>query len=158
MTLYEMTTAAMELYELLINGEIDEQIFNDTVEGMGVNEKLENYCKIIRQLEADVEMFKAEKDRLYKKQQAAENAAARMKNAIIDFMRVQDKRKATAGVFSISLSESKAVEIVDENKIPARFLIEQAPKIDKKAIRTELLADGEVAGCILKTNEGVRIK
>lgn len=158
MNLYEMTTAAASLYELLTSGEIDEQTFADTLAAMGSEEKLESYCVVIRQLEADAEALKAEKDRIYKKQQVAENSIARMKSAMVDFMSAQECKKTKAGIFTVSLSESKAVNITDENKVPARFLVEQPPKVDKKAIREELMAGGEVAGCELKTNQGVRIK
>lgn len=157
-TLFEMTSAAANLYELLTSGDIDEQVFNDTLEAMGTGEKIESYCKVIRQLEADAEMYKAEKDRLYKKQQATDNAIARMKNAVAEFMRITDQKKCKAGVFNVALSESKAVNITDEKSIPARFLVEQAPKIDKAAIRAELMAGGEIAGAELKANTGVRIK
>lgn len=46
-TLFEMTQQANTLYELLQNEEIDEQIFNDTLEAMGTEEKIESYCQII---------------------------------------------------------------------------------------------------------------
>ena len=72
MNLYEMTQAANELYELLTSGEIDEQTFADTLEAMGTEEKLENYCKVIRQLEYDAEMLKAEKERIDKKKKNVE--------------------------------------------------------------------------------------
>lgn len=158
MNLYEMTTAAIELYNLLTSGEIDEQTFNDTLAAMGSEEKLESYCVVIRQLEADAEMLKAEKDRIYKKQQVAENSVERMKAAITEFMSAQNTKKSKAGIFTVSLSESKAVNITDESKVPARFLVEQPPKINKKAIREELIAGEEIAGCELKINQGVRIK
>lgn len=158
MNLYEMTTAATALYDLLTNGEIDEQTLNDTLAAMGAEEKLENYCKVVRQLEADAEALKNEKDRIYKKQQTTENAIARMKTAMCEFMTAQNTKKSSAGIFTVSLSESKAVNIADETKIPARFLVEQAPKIDKAAIRAELIAGGAVEGCELKINKGVRIK
>lgn len=158
MTLYEMTNSTRILYEMLSNGDIDEKTFADTVEGMGTEEKLENYCKIIRQLEADAEAYKNEKDRLYKKQQSTEKSIARMKTAIVEFMHAKNEKKSQAGVFTVSLSTSKAVNVIDENKVPACFLVEQSPKIDKKAIRELLMAGGGVAGCELKENEGVRIK
>ena len=158
MNLYEMTVAANELYELLTSGEIDEQTFTDTLEAMGTEEKLESYCKVIRQLEADAEMFKAEKERMANKQKTVENSVERMKKAVIEFMKAQGTDKTSAGTFTVALSTSKAVNIVDESKIPARFLVEQAPKIDKSAIRKELMAGEEITGCELQINEGVRIK
>lgn len=158
MNLYEMTVAANQLYDLLTSGEIDEQTFADTLQAMGTEEKLESYCKVIRQLEADAEMFKAEKERIANKQKMVENSVERMKKAVIEFMKAQGTDKTSAGTFTVALSTSKAVNIVDENKIPARFLVEQAPKIDKSAIRKELMAGEEINGCELQINEGVRIK
>lgn len=158
MNLFEMTVAATELYDLLTSGEIDEQTFEDTLQAMGTAEKLESYCKVIKQLEADAEMLKAEKDRIDKKKKTVENSIDRMKKAVSDFMNAQGTKKATAGTFTVALSESKAVKVVDENKVPKMYFIEQDPKLDKKTI-LKLLREGEtVEGCELQTNEGVRIK
>lgn len=158
MTLYEMTSNAKYLYDLLQAEEIDEQTVADTMEAMGADEKLESYCKLIRQFEADAAALKTEKDRIADKQKTVENSITRMKTAIAEFMHAQNIEKSAAGIFNIALSKSKAVNITDENKVPARFLVEQAPKIDKAAIRAELMAGGEIEGCELKINEGVRIK
>ncbi len=158
MNLFEMTVAATELYDLLTSGEIDEQTFEDTLQAMGTAEKLESYCKVIKQLEADAEMLKAEKDRIDKKKKTVENSIDRMKKAVTDFMNAQGTKKTTAGTFTVALSESKAVKVVDENKVPKEYFIEQDPKLDKKTI-LKLLREGEtVEGCELQTNEGVRIK
>ena len=54
MTLYEMSEGALALYEMFYNGDIDEETLNDTIESFGVEDKLEDYCKLIRQLGADV--------------------------------------------------------------------------------------------------------
>lgn len=153
-----MTTNAHSLYELLVSGEIDEQTFADTLEAMGTEEKLESYCKVIRQLEADADALKNEKDRIASKQKSVESSIARMKTAIADFMKAQNTEKSSAGIFTVAISKSKAVNIVDESKVPVRFLVEQAPKIDKASIRAELLAGGEIEGCELQINEGIRIK
>lgn len=158
MNLYEMTQAANDLYELLTSGEIDEQTFEDTLQAMGTEDKLEGYCKVIRQLEADAEMLKAEKDRIDKKKKAVDSSIDRMKTAIIQFMKVQGADKTSAGIFKVALSTSKAVNILDESKVPARFLVEQSPKIDKASIRKEMMEGAEIEGCELQINEGVRIK
>ena len=148
----------MALYDMLSTGEIDEQTFNDTLAAMGVEEKLESYCKVIRQLEADAEMFKNEKERIEKKQKVAENSIARMKKAVADFLHAQGTEKSTAGVFTVALSTSTKVNVVDETKIPKKFFIKQEPKLDKSSI-LKLLRNGEkVKGCELQENEGVRIK
>lgn len=158
MYLYEMTVATRQLYELLDNEEIDEQTIADTLEAMGVEEKLEGYCQVIRQYEAERDMLKAEKERIDKKIKVCENAVNRMKKAIIDFMKASGSTKSTAGTFTVSLSTSKATKIIDESLIPKKYFIKQEPKIDKKAIWEMLKRGAKVKGCELQINEGVRIK
>ena len=158
MNIFEMTVAANQLYDLLTSGEIDEQTFNDTLQAMGTEEKLESYCKVIRQLEADAEMLKAEKERIENKKKTVDNSIGRMKKAVMEFMKAQGSTKSSAGTFTVALSTSKAVNILEESKVPVRFLVEQPPKIDKSAIRQELMSGAEIEGCELQINEGVRIK
>ena len=158
MYLYEMTVAANQLYDLLTSGEIDEQTFNDTLQAMGTEEKLESYCKVIRQLEADAEMLKAEKERIENKKKTVDNSIGRMKKAVMEFMKASGSTKSTAGTFTVALSTSKATKIVDESLIPKKYFIKQEPKIDKKAILEMLKSGAKVKGCELQINEGVRIK
>lgn len=158
MNLYEMTVAANQLYDLLISGEIDEQTFNDTLQAMGTEEKLESYCKVIRQLEADAEMLKAEKERIENKKKTVDASIGRMKKAVMEYMKASGATKSTAGTFTVTLSTSKATKIVDESLIPKKYFIKQEPKIDKKAILEMLKSGAKVKGCELQINEGVRIK
>ena len=158
MNIFEMTVAANQLYDLLTSGEIDEQTFNDTLQAMGTEEKLESYCKVIRQLEADAEMLKAEKERIENKKKTVDNSIGRMKKAVIEFMKASGSTKSTAGTFTVALSTSKATKIVDESLIPKKYFIKQEPKIDKKAILEMLKSGAKVKGCELQINEGVRIK
>lgn len=158
MTLYEMTTAANALYEMLCNNEIDAQTITDTLEAMGAEEKLESYCKVIRQLEADAEALKAEKLRLADKQKFVENSIARMKSAVSEFLKAKGSTKENAGIFKVSLTASKAVETIDPEIIPKDYIKPAEVAFDKVAIRRVLMAGGSVAGAEIKTNEGVQIK
>ena len=158
MRLYEMTVAANQLYDMLTSGEIDEQTFNDTLEAMGTEEKLESYCKVIRQLEGDAEMLKTEKERIEKKQKAVTISIDRMKKAVVEFMKASGTTKSTAGTFTVSLSTSKATKIIDESIVPKKYFIKQEPKIDKKTILDLLKSGAKIKGCELQINEGVRIK
>ena len=158
MTLYEMSNQTRELYELLESEIIDEQTYNDTIDNIGVEEKLENYCKVIRQLEAETEMVKAEKDRLATKQKTLENNITRLKNTILYYMDSKNTTKENAGVFKVSVSESKACNIIDESKIPESYLIAQAPKIDKSGMLKALKEGAEISGAELQINRNIRIK
>ncbi len=158
MTLYEMTEAAKTLYAMLDAEEIDEKAVHDTLEGMGLEIKLEDYCKVIRQFTSDAEAYKAEADRLTKKKETAENAVKRLKSAVLAYMTVAGKDKETAGVFTVKVGTSKSVCITDETKIPAVFLIEQPPKVDRASIRKMLFAGETVNGAELQINRNIQIK
>ena len=86
MTLYEMSAAAMQLYELLEAGEIDEQTVLDTMESIGASEKLESYVYVQAQLEAEIGAYKAEIDRMTERKKSLELQVERLKNAQIAYM------------------------------------------------------------------------
>lgn len=157
-TLYEMTTDAARLYEMLLNEEIDEQTLNDTIEAMGAEEKLESYVKIIRQLEHDSAGYKFEKDEMAKKQKRADKAIDRMKGSVIQFMNAIGQKKARAGMFDLTLSVSKSAQIVNDELVDKQYLVPQQPKINKDAIRKDLLAGKTIEGAVLVENTGVRIR
>lgn len=158
MTIYELTEQAAQLYALLESGEIDEEVFNDTLDAMGAEEKLKNCCYIIKQLEADAKTLKEEKEKLDAKQKTAENGAKRLRAKVLEFMNITNTKKTKVDIFTLNVVETKSVNITDESKIPAIFLIEQPPKIDKTAIK-KALAEGEVVtGAEIQINEGVRLK
>ena len=132
-TLYEMTVNASKLYDLLLMGEIDEQTFNDTLESIGADEKINSYCEIINQFKADVKSLKEEISRLTERKDSCENAIERMKNALDEFMKASGKTKEKTDRFTIYYRNTQSVNIIDEEKLPEEYLIPQPPKIDKKS-------------------------
>lgn len=158
MTLYEMTANAIYLYDLLSNGDIDEQTVNDSLEGMDVAGKLEDYCKIIRQFEADAAAYKAEKDRLAAKQKKAEEAVERLEAAVLNYMSATNTEKVKCGVFDVKVKQSKAANIVNADEISPEYMIQQPPKIDRAAIRKALMSGKAVDGAELKINYSINIK
>lgn len=157
-TLYEMTENAKMLYELLQSEEIDEQAVTDTLEAMGTDEKLESYGKIIRQMQADADMFKAELDRLTVKKRVSDNAVERMKNAVKEFLKAIGQKKVKAGAFDFCLVATQAVRITDERRLPEDYFIPQPDKIDKAGIKKALKDGTEIAGAELVSNISVRIR
>ena len=157
-TLYEMTAQASELYELLQNEEIDEQTYLDTLEAIGTEEKVEGYCQVIKELQADLDKFKAESDRLAARIKTTKNGIDRMKNSLLTFLSVSGQSKVKAGTFSVSVSTSKQTNIIDESLIPAVFKIPQPDKIDKKAIKDAIEGGNIVEGAEIVINESVRIR
>lgn len=158
MTLYDMTETAAYLYRLLEDGEIDEQTVADSLEGMCVEDKLEDYCKVIRQFEADAEAYNAEKARLDKKKKRAERAIERLTERVKNFMVISGKDQKKCGVFDISITTSKKAQVVNIENIPEIYLKPQPPAVDLAAIRTELIGGKEIPGAALQINRNIKIK
>lgn len=157
-TLYELSTQANELYNLLQSGDIDEQVFMDTLEGIGAEEKIEDYCEVIASLSADADNFKAEIDRMTARKRAIDNNVKRMKAALLNFLNSSGQQKAKGGTFTVAISHSQSVNILDETAIPETYLIEQPPKIDKVSIKKAIKDGKDVPGAAIIINEGVRIR
>lgn len=158
MNLYELTANAAYLQQLLEDGDIDEQTFNDSIESLMIDNKVENICKVIRNLEAQAAAFKEEADRLAKKQKTAENGVKRLKESLVNFLLTTNSKKINAGLFTVSLGSSKSVELVEDGAIPECYLTPQPPKVDKTGIGAALKAGKEVPGAALKESYHVRIK
>lgn len=157
-TLYELTTQAQVLYELLQNEEIDEQTFNDTLEAIGTEEKVEGYCHVIKELQSDFEKYKAEVDRLSARMKTTKNGIERMKESLLMYLRATGQDKVKAGTFAVSIGKSKATNILDETLIPTEYKTPQPDKIDKTAIKKAIEDGVEVAGAEIIINESVRIR
>ena len=157
-SLYDITQDVWELQELLESGEIDEEVYRDTVEGMDVETKIENICKVIRNLEANAAAYKAEKDRLAAKEKVANNGVARLKESLLAHMLTLNKKKAEAGVFTVTTSESQSVEVIYQDMLDEKYFIPQPEKIDKAAILKDLRAGVEIAGAQITKKPYVRIK
>ena len=155
MTLYEMKQAAINLYEMLQADEIDEQTYNDTMEGIGADEKLEDYIYVIKQCEADNVAIKTEIDRLKTNKEKNDKAIERMKKAVVDFMNATGQKKANAGTFKLSLRKSESTLITDETKIPSEYLVPQPPKVDKTAIKKAIKLGIKVDGAVIEIKESV---
>lgn len=156
--IYELTANAAYLQQLLESGEIDEQTYADSLEAMMVDEKVENICKVIRNLEGLATSCKAEEDRIAQKRRAAENGVKRLKDSLVDFLTQTKSKKMTAGLFTVSLGSSVACEITNEEELPAEYLVPQPPKIDKTAITKTIKAGELVPGAKLVQNTYARIK
>ena len=158
MNLYEINGQVMQLTEMLENGEIDETVYNDTVESLGGQIAIEDVIKSIRNKQAEIEALKAESDRLTEKRRNCENAVEGLKNVLLTYLKVTNQKKVKTELFSVSKGTSKSVTITDDSKIPVEYLIQQVPKIDKKAILAQLKAGEAVSGAIIEEKEFITIK
>lgn len=159
MTLYEMTEAAQQLYGLFESGDIPEDAVTDTLEAMGVEGKVEDYCHVINQLNADTDMYDKEIKRLQAKKKAAVNGVDRMKKALAAYMQASQTKKLAAGTFTLSFRKSETVVVTNQDALPEAFIkTEVKTTPDKTAIKNAIKSGQAVAGAELQENQNLQIK
>lgn len=117
MKLYELTADVMLLQEMLENELDDEQMLLDTLEGVQYEYeyKLEQYAKVIRNLEADAEALKVEADRLNAKRKVITNNIDKLKNHMFDSMKATNTPKIKGNILTVAIQKNggKLPVIVD---------------------------------------------
>lgn len=158
MNLYEINGQVLQLMELLDEGEIDGQTYQDTLDNLGGTIAVEEVIKGIRTKSAEAEAYKTEAERLTEKRQRAEKTADSLKQLLLTYLRNTQQKSVKTSLFCVSRGSSKSANIVDESAIPAEYLIEQPAKVDKKAILAALKNGETVQGAELKESEFITIK
>ena len=159
MTLYEMTQEQKQLYELMTNGEIDEDVYADTLEGIGIAEKIEAYCVVDNELSGDLQKIKSEIDRLNAKKLAIENNIKRLRLRLGDCLFSMETTKYSAGTYTVYRRETQQIIIDDPQRIPAEFMKTKVTETPNKTLIKERIKSGEeIAGAHLQTNQSITIK
>ena len=133
MTLYELTSEYMELLAMLEDPDTDEAVILDTLEGVGgeLEEKADNYARVMRQMDADAAAIKAEEERLPNRRKSLENRSAWLKSRLQNVMELTGKTKLKTELFSFSVQKNPPRCVIDnKEEVPDEFLISQEPKID----------------------------
>lgn len=153
MTLYEIDDAILncideETGEIIDYEKLDElQIERET--------KIENVACWIKDLKAEAEALKNEKQALAERQKVAENKMESLKKYLAYAL---DGKAFKSTRASVSFRKSQAVEITDIYKLDENYLRYKEPEADKTAIKEALKAGKEVAGATLIENTSVIIK
>lgn len=168
MRLYEITGELLALQELLENPLDDEDVLKDTLEAVqGEYEfKLESYCKVIKNLEADIVGIKAEVDRLSGKRKVLENNIDRLKKAMFESMKATNTPKVKGQLFTVAIQKNGGKAPINYDKedkhitdhLPDQLVVvTEKPNLD--AIRELLEAGKSVEGFTLgERGESLRIK
>ena len=160
-TIYELTEEYKMLLELAEDPEVDPETLSDTLEALGgeIEDKADGYAKVIKQMEADAAGLKAEEKRLSTRRAVCENNIKRMKAALQSAMEATGKTKFKTDLFSFGIQKNPAALVIDDqNKIPAKYLIQQEPKTDTKAIKDAIKEGSTFDWCHLEQTESLRIR
>lgn len=153
MKLYELSHSYKQVLDMMDSEEVDEEMLIDTLESIegSIEEKLENIAKIIMVTNGDIEVFKAEEKRIATKRKSMENTVTRLKQYTLDCLNISGQTKIQAGTFSVRKQKNPpSINVVDQKRIPLKFLIPQEPKVDTKEIAKMLKSGKQVDGAEFK--------
>lgn len=155
-TLYELTGQFLGIY----NMELDDETKADTLDSMDWNtdyeNKVENYIKVIKNTEADMEARKNESDRLLELNKKDKRKIERMKEDLKNSMELTGHERVNTTLFKLSFKKSKAVE-VDDLLLPEAYKV-ATYKPDKKRLKEDLKNGLEILGAELVERKNLIIK
>ena len=160
MNLYEITQQQQELNNLLEEsyGELTpelEQALELNLDNFSA--KAEGYVKAIKNYKAESDAIAEEIKCLQEKKKVCENAVNRMKTALSTSMDIFGMNKVRAGLFKISLTTSKAVNIIDENAIPENYKRVKY-EVSKTDIKKAIESGETIEGAEIVENKSITIR
>ena len=151
------------LYE--INAEIESCVDMETGEILDIekleklqiefDEKVENIALWVKNLNAEAEAVKKEKDVLAARQKACENKAQGLKNYLSSFLNGQKFKTARV---SISYRKSESVEISDVSALDPEYYKVVQPEADKTKIKNAIKNGASLAGVSLIEKQNIQIR
>ena len=153
MTLYELNAEILNAVDTETGEIIDEAKLDALL--MERDQKIENIALWIKNLSAEAEALKAEKEAFAKRQKVAENKVESLKKYLTNAL--QGEKFSTTKV-NISFRSSDVVNITDITRIPEDYLKYAEPTADKVTIK-KMLKDGyQIDGAELVKNQSIQIK
>ena len=165
MKLYELTQNYRNLESLLDNLGEQEGLTVEMIHGAlgqvedDLNTKIENTCKVIKEIEADSIGIDEEIKRLSALKKQKENAVKKLKEYVEFEMNGIGLNKVEGKLFKISFRKSKVVKVLDETKIPKEFIKVKTTESISKTDLGKALKSGEIIeGAELVENKTLQIK
>lgn len=165
MKLYELTQNYRNLQSLLDNLEEQEGLTVEMIHGAlgqvedNINDKIENTCKVIKEIEADSIGIDEEIKRLSALKKQKENTVKKLKEYVEFEMNGIGLTKVEGRLFKISFRKSKVVKVIDETKIPKEFIKIKTTESISKTDLGKALKNGEtIEGAELVENKSLQIK
>lgn len=148
------------------NGEIDENIWHDTLESIDgeLEDKLDAMEYVMESYENDLAVFEKEEERLkevVKNKKAVENRIKSLKGFMAYFLDQAGKKKVTTDNHIYSIRNFKASVETNDDELPDEYIVEHTKverNPDKNRLYKELKAGAEIPGAWLKPNRKAVIK
>lgn len=160
MNLFELTENYVKFFTMLeeadeITEELEEMANNLNI---AIEEKSDNYVKMIKNLDADVEAYKNQEKQFNKKRKTAENKISWLKKNLQSSMEQTGRKKVKTELFTISIQKNTpALDITSEDNIGDEYY-----KVERTLNKRDLLKDIKegliIDGVGIKQTESLRIR
>ena len=153
MNLYEIDSEILGCVDITTGEIFDEDKFESLV--MEREKKVENICLWIKNLKAEIEALKAEKDAFAKRQKTAENKMESLKRYITGYL---DGTPFESAKVKVSFRKSESIEIEEGTIIPDEYLRFKEPEVNKTDLKNALKSGIHIQGVQLVENQNIQIK
>ena len=119
------------------------------------DKKIENIALFIKNLKADKEAYKKEKQLFAEKEKTTENKIASLTSYLSDFLK-GEKFKSTR--VTISYRKATGVVIDDMGVLDKKYLKYAEPTVDKIEVKAVLKSGIEVLGAHIEEKQSIQIK
>ena len=163
-SIYELTQDYLIISEMMENPELDPEFLADTMEAVDgeLEVKAENYAKVMKNLDGDIEALDNEIRRLTSRKKALENNIKNMKKTLQSMMTITGKIKFKTDLFSFGIQKNAPSVIIDAsdvNNIPSDYLKFRDPEVDKTKIKEAIQNGADLTGIAhLEQTESLRIR
>lgn len=171
-SIYDITGDMLQLYQMMNDPDIDENVILDTLEGVfgEFETKADSYGKLITNINSDIKDLEAVKsahqeeiDRLEARIKVKENLIKRLKDRLMYCMDSAQIPEIAGELFKFKPQNSGKqlpTDIDDHAEdIPEEYWIPQDPKMDKKKLLADLKAEKiKIDGVELRTPRSLRMR
>ena len=153
MNLYDIDNAILSCVDMETGEIIDAEKLDELK--MEKERKIRNIACWVKELNAEAEALKKQKDAFAAREKAAKNKAEGLKAYLSSYL---DGKEAKGTEYQISFRASQATEITDEEVIPPAYRIPQPDKLDKAGILTALKGGTVIPEAQLIERKNIQIK
>ena len=160
--IYKIETEYRDLISVLVEngGELTPEL----EQALQINQKdlyrkSESYAYAIKELSGEIDIIKSEIERLQALINQRDKSISRMKETVLKAMELYEIDKIETPMIKISVRESEAVEVINENQIDPIFKVKKVTTtISKSAIKEAIKSGINVNGVVIKKNKSLQIK
>jgi hypothetical protein len=165
-TLWQLTQDELSFIALMEEngGEVNDEIIEElAIRRENWQYKAEAYSKFILKLESEADQAAAEIKRIQALKKAKENTVLRLRESLLAALMVFTEedakgiRRYETPLAKLSTRKSQAVEVLDENVLPAEFWVIKK-EVSKSTISQAIKDGAEVPGAQLKENVSLSIR